>query len=324
MDRHTVIGGGAILEAAREKYRTVKAAQVLSYLHALEQGDVRGVVQRYLARNLFHPVLPGELSRETALKPEKIQVEIMAAVSRGEFFEIAGKGFFARERLDFLKQRTGTIVKEFFAQNPLAACMKPLEIKGRLSASLDDVLLQRILDELLTEGRIIQSGSGYRLPDFRVKLLPEQEKLAALLLRYARESGLVPFGAGKFCKFNTRLRTFSQPEIQKILDHLRDEGRLIKLNDNRYLTPAALEEIKAKVSAVISERGVFVVEDLKKALGYGRTRGIPVLEVLDEIGFTVRLEQGRILRSPEPEWRESAERLPQPQKAPELEHVDRA
>ncbi len=214
MDRHTVIGGGSILEAAREKYRTVKAVQTVSYLLSLERGDVRGVVQRYLTRNLFQPVSPGELSRETALELEKIQAEIMAGVTRGEFFEIEGKGFFAKERLDALKQRTETIVKEFFSQNPLAASMKPLEIKGRLSASLDDILLQRILDQLLTEEAIIQSGSGYRLPEFRVRLLPEQEKLAALLLRYARESALVPFGAGKFCKFNTRLRTFSQTEIQ--------------------------------------------------------------------------------------------------------------
>lgn len=323
MDRHTVIGGGVILEATREKYRSAKAAQVLSYLQALEQGNVREVVQRVLARNLFHPVTIEDLSRETALRPEKIRAEIVEGLSRGEIFEIEGKGFVARERLDALKQRTETVVKDFYAQNPLATSVKTLELKGRLPPSLDEVLLQRILHELCTEGRITESGSGYRLPDFRVKLLPEQEKLAALLLRYARESGLVPFGAGKFCRFNMRLRTFSQPEIQKILDHWRNEGRLIKLKDGRYLSPAALEEVKARVRAVISERGVFLLEDLKEALGCGRTRGIPVLEHLDEIGFTVRFEQGRVLRSLEPESGESPERLPRPQKATEQELPDR-
>ena len=319
MDRHTVIGGGVVLEVAGEKYRAVKSGGMISYLHSLERGDVRGVIQRYLARTLFHPVSLGEMSRETALRPEKIQAEITAAVSRGEVFAIEGKGFFSRERFDALKERTGTVVKEFFSQNPLADSMKPLEIKGRLSPSLDDVLLHGILDELCGEGKIVQSGLGYRLPDFRVKLLPEQEKLAAILLRYARDSALVPFSAGKFCKFNTRLRTFSQTEIQKILNHLRDEGKLVKLNDNRYLTPAALEHIKIKVGAVIAERGIFLVEDLKETLGYGRTRGIPVLEILDEIGFTVRLEQGRILGSPGVPSGESPENLPPPKKAPKLE-----
>ncbi len=103
---------------------------------------------------------------------------------------------------------------------------------------------------------------------------------------------------------------------------MRDQGRLIRLNDNRYLTPAALEEIKTKVSAVISERGVFVVEDLKEALGYGRTRGIPVLEYLDNIGFTIRIEQGRVLRSPGPQSSESPDRLPPSQKARDLELLE--
>jgi hypothetical protein len=74
---------------------------------------------------------------------------------------------------------------------------------------------------------------------------------------------------------------------------------------------------------VISERGISLVEDLKEALGYGRTRGIPVLEYLDEIGFTVRFEQGRILRSPGPELKEYPERFPAPQKASALDTPDR-
>ena len=162
---------------------------------------------------------------------------------------------------------------------------------------LDDVLLQKLLNDLLEDGCIKKLGSGYHLPNFDVKLLPEQEKLAGLLLRYARESGFVPFGAGKFRKLNTHLGTFSLAEIQKILDHLRDRRKLVRLNDNRYLTPWAFEEIKQRVREKIMEAEILVLDDLKDLVGYGRTRGIPVLEYLDEIGFTVRTEKGRVLES---------------------------
>ena len=212
------MGGGVILEAAREKFRAVKAVQIVSYLQAVERGDVRGVVQGCLARNRFHPLSPAELQRETGLDRGQIVAEIKACVSGGTVLEIDGKGFVAKERLEVLKERAEAAVREFFAQYPLAEDIKPLEIKGRLAPAMDDGMLQRIIEELVDEGRIIPNGSGYRPPAFRVKLLPEQQKLAALLLRYARDSGLVPFGAGKFCKFNTRIRTFSQSEIQKILD----------------------------------------------------------------------------------------------------------
>lgn len=142
------------------------------------------------------------------------------------------------------------------------------------------------------------SSSVCHLPRFRVRLLPQQEKLAALLLRYAHESGLVPFSTGKLykCNENEHLSTFGMSEIQRILDRLHAEGKLVRFNDRRYLTPRAVEEIKKRIRKRVLDTGSLILGDLKEVLGYGRTRAIPILEYLDDIGFTVRVEGGRVLR----------------------------
>jgi len=56
-----------------------------------------------------------------------------------------------------------------------------------------------------------------------------------------------------------------------------------------------LEEIKKKVREVIQIKGSFGLSDIKEAFGYGRNRGIPVLEHLDTIGFTRRIGDERVL-----------------------------
>lgn len=295
MNLHTIIGGGSVLEVTREKFRLVKSHRIVSYLQPLQVGDVGSVVEHYFLRNLTQPVTSGDVARETALDLETVRAEVHARALRGEIFKIKGKSYFGRARFNALKNRVPEIVQMSLSHNPLAGEVKDEEIKRRLEPALDDALFQKLLGELSHEGRVVRTGTGCRLQDFKVKLLPKQERLAAFLLSYARDSGLVPFSAGKFCKFNAHVRTFSPNEVRKILEVLCEQGKLIMLHDERYLTPRALDEIKRRVRRKIAEAGSLALDDFQEVLGYGRTRAIPVLEYLDEQGFTVRIEDRRIL-----------------------------
>ncbi|MBW2097020.1 MAG: SelB C-terminal domain-containing protein [Deltaproteobacteria bacterium] len=57
-----------------------------------------------------------------------------------------------------------------------------------------------------------------------------------------------------------------------------------------------MEQIKERVKAVILKKGIFKLSDIQETLGYGRLIGVVVLEYLDSIGFTQRIEEGRILK----------------------------
>ncbi len=296
MSLRRVTGGGVILEAAREKYRLVKSKPIVRYLEPLRAKDLEKAVGNYFQRELVSPVNAGDVARETGFDADRVHARIQSGVSRREIFPVQGKGYFGRIRFEALKDRIPGILKEFFRRNPLAPSMKANEIRKQLAPLLDDKLFQMMLEELGRTGAIITGpGSDCRLPDLRIRLLPEQEKVAAILLRYAKESNLVPFSPGKFCRLNPMRRTFNAGEVQRILECLSGIGRLVRLNDGRYITPQALEEIKRAVRDKILEKGSLILDDIKDVLGYGRTRGIPVFEYLDEIGFTVRTDDRRVL-----------------------------
>ena len=58
-----------------------------------------------------------------------------------------------------------------------------------------------------------------------------------------------------------------------------------------------MKQIKEKIKHVIIKKGCLTLADSKGILGYGRSGGVPVLEYLDEIGFTRRDGDGRVLNT---------------------------
>ena len=113
------------------------------------------------------------------------------------------------------------------------------------------------------------------------------------LLDFAESCGFVPFSADTFWKVNGR--KMNKNEIQRLLDYLHSQGRLVRLNNRRFLTPQTVEVIKSRVRQIIAKKGCFTLADCKEVLGYGRTVGVPVLEHLDAIGFTRREGDKRVL-----------------------------
>jgi selenocysteine-specific elongation factor len=113
-------------------------------------------------------------------------------------------------------------------------------------------------------------------------------------LEYAQQSAVTPFSGDTFWKLNRP--TFKKADIQQLLNYLFSQKKLVRLNDHRFLSLEALDEIKRRVSQAIERKGFITVGDCKELLGYGRWGGTHVLDHLNQIGFTVRREDKHYLR----------------------------
>ena len=80
-----------------------------------------------------------------------------------------------------------------------------------------------------------------------------------------------------------------------MLDYLHNKNRLIRLNNRRFISILAMEQIKKRVKNIIEKNGKLAIGDCKDVLGYGRTVGFSVFEYLDSIGFTSRQGDERVL-----------------------------
>lgn len=181
--------------------------------------------------------------------------------------------------------------------DPLKVRASYEEIKDRLSPRLNDAPFRRMTSELLNEKKIIKSEGGFQVPDYTANLSNDREKLITLLEDYAQTSWLVPFSAHTFWTLNKK--PYNLNEVQRVLDYLYLQKRLIRLNNRRFISHDAMAVIKEKVKKLISSKGGLTIDDGKEVLGYGRTVGISVFEYLDSINFTQRKNDMRVLIDPE-------------------------
>ena len=294
---HAVIGGGIVLEIPLEKYRAARAAITIPYLNALQNGNLKLVIDHFFDRHINRLIMVADIARDTGFQIKEVEAEIKLRVKSGEILYFEGSGLFGKNRYETLKERLLKIVENVLSENPFQVTITLNEIKTRLSPSIDEAPFQMMLAELCREGKLIKTGGGFQIRNFSAKLSKEQERLITLLLEYGQSSGIIPFRADMFWKFHKK--KFNKNEIQRLLDYLRNQKRLIRLNNGRFLTPQAMERIKDGVRKVIMQKGRLTLSDSKEILGYGRTVGVPVLEHLDAIGFTCRQENERALKREE-------------------------
>jgi selenocysteine-specific elongation factor len=292
MDVPTVIGGGKVLETRSQKFRGAKSATLIPYLKALQERNLREALLRFLENNPGRPAEVGEISEVTGFSRRSLESEAQRMLAQKELLMLQDKGLIQTASYNALKERLLAAIKGLLQENALKDAVSPEEAKAKVKLSSDSSFIQEMLEDLCRNGFLTKVGGGYQAPDVSGNLSREQENLISLLLDFASKSGLNPFSADTIWKLHEK--KIDKKMIQKHLDYLKGQGKLVILGDKRFLTVEALEEIKRRVGRVIEKKGAFTIPDCKETLGYGRTVAIPILEYLDTIAFTRRMCDERV------------------------------
>jgi signal recognition particle receptor subunit beta len=234
------------------------------------------------------PVIPFSASDRRGL-------DQILSTMEDEVDRVDGRPYCSSGHYKALKKQVLNATTEILVHKVFKVAVGLDELLSRLEPAPDQALLQRMLRELCSEGKLLPTYGGYRIPEFSIRLPQNRAKFADQMLEYARNLGYVTFTARTFCELHWK--SFNVGEIRDLLEYLRERKRLVRLKDRRYLTAEAMEEIKEKVRDLISRKGSLTIQDGWEILGYGRSRAVPVLEYLDSIGLTRRIEDARVLES---------------------------
>jgi selenocysteine-specific elongation factor len=293
VDLEAVLGGGIVLEVSTQKYRERKAPKVIPFLQCLMREDVPGAVDKLFERTGHRAVSLVEITRATGLPGQAVADHVERACRDGVYVRIAEHLFMPKASYSHLRGEVFRALSEILAENPLKTTVTPQEIRHRVDAPMDEIVAEHILKDLERRGTVTRDPGGYRLPD-RVTVLPRrQQEIVQRILDYAKKLGWRTFAVGTFC--DDHGERYPRPEVQKLVDYLTAQKTLVRLRDGRYMTREALEEVKEKVRAKILRDGAVTVGDCSELFGFGRTRGLSILDYLDSIGMTVRIGDRRIL-----------------------------
>jgi selenocysteine-specific elongation factor len=294
LNLNTVMGGGSVLEIPREKYRVVKAERTPSYLSALKSSDLPNCVQQFFDAHPDQLLVPVELARTFGFSVDETTALLKEKQRAGEILTFRDRGFFSKKRFEQLKKGLPGLLQEILSSDPMKRNVKAEELLRQLSPHLEEEPFQRMLSDLCRDGKLVKIDGGFQVGGVSASLSPQQAKLAAFCIGYAQKCGFAPFSTDTVWRLPDMKH--EKADIEKMLSYLRNEGRLVRLKDGRYIPAECLEAIKEKVKGVVETNGVFTLDDLRTTLGYGRRIGVIVLEYLDSIGFTNRRGEGRVLR----------------------------
>ena len=297
LNLNTVIAGGRILEAPREKFRMAKSASVIPGLTALAKNDMDAYMDSVFTAARGHLITARALSANTGLPPAPFERRINADVRRGAMCYFKGKGAIRTAHLDSLKNLFERTVQAAFKRDPLKKNVALSEVAERLGFTVEENLLKIVAAGLCAEARVNRHQGGYRTADAETVFDARGQSLMTRLLAYSLESGLVPFSADTFWKLHKN--QYDKEEISQLLNYLNSRKKLARLNDKRFLSLQAITQIKTRVARAISDRGFVTVNDCKDLFGYGRWGGTHVLDYLDSIGFTVRRDNRHYLSKKE-------------------------
>jgi selenocysteine-specific elongation factor len=295
MNRRCILGGGRILEVTTEKFRTANAEKTLAYLQPLQKEDVKSFLSPYFSKFPNRPVTVEEIVSATGFSVQSVEAVIKSRLRTGKLLHFDGRGYFERSRYDLLKSQLVQSSKKILSRDSVKLALNEEEIRCRLSPDLDNALFEKMLGDLCNEEELVRCEGGYRIPNLVISHPRQRERLVEKVIAFAKSQGCATFSVGTFKKLYGKNFTFK--DVEKAFNQLYEQKKLVLLNDGRFLNVEAMQEIKDKVSARLQKKGSIAIKDCKEILGYGRTRAVPILDYLDEIGLTCRVGDIRVLVS---------------------------
>jgi selenocysteine-specific elongation factor len=158
--------------------------------------------------------------------------------------------------------------------------------------------LAAALDGLVRTERVLRRGPLLHLPGHVARLRPTDAVVYEAVRAVLEEAGL---DQPRLTILADRLGR-EPNDLRPLLDKAGRLGWLQRISMNYYALPDVVAELARIADAVAREHpeGLLTVGRFRETAGIGRNMTMPLLEFFDERGFTVRIEEGRRIRT---DWR---------------------
>jgi selenocysteine-specific elongation factor len=198
--------------------------------------------------------------------------------------------FMHRAAFESTMDHVVVLVENFHIKNPLRAGMDLLVLRN--TAKLELPLFEKTLAALAERGTLVVENAKVRRSTFAIKLSKEDTEAAVEVERLIRDTR---FNTPRQDEIYPRFK-YTKDRIDKVLGLLIDNGSVAALKDGVLLHRDSVKEAAKIIAQAIQEKGPIEAAQFRDLIGTTRKYVIPLLEHLDDIGVTQRVENRRVLR----------------------------
>lgn len=283
------IGGGKILDASDQKLRRLRADVVQTLTEKEESLSSEGSRFEIAMKGAGAHTLNMKDLSVLAKMPEKACSESLEKIG-AKLVRFKSNRFMHRAAFEGVMDSLAILVEKYHQENPLRAGMEMPILRNR--AQLEQPLLEQALATLRENGTLVLEHDKVRRSSFEIKISPEDRQAMQEVDKLFRETR---FATPRRADLVEKL-SYTKERLKKVLDLLIDNGTVLLLKDDVLLHRDSLDEAIELIRTTIREKGAIEAAQVRDLIGTTRKYVIPLLEYLDKIGITRRVENRRVLR----------------------------
>ncbi len=291
------LGGGVVIDPDAPRWGKSRSNR-LKQLEALELGQPQAVLEQLLFRNgdivsLQQCQRIWNLSREEMDgilgQPPYSAANTVRMHAGGDELIVSAELW--ESYLNCLDQQ----LAEWHRARPMESGIRPESLRALVQSQIPAHLFKVVLEDRIRAGQLVQEDQHVRALGHRPTLSHQVQREWQQLETLMSARGLnIPLRSEiqKEKGFDTkRLDALVWPAIKT--------GALFEIGEKRLALPATLRELANRLRQFVDAAGGISVIQAKQVFGLGRNLTIELLEFFDEIGYTERSENSRVIANPD-------------------------
>ena len=285
------LGGGSIIDAfAAERGR--RKPKRLEVLQALAQPDRRQSLKRLLDLNVDGVDLDWftRLFNLDARDAEALfaQSELLAVM-----VDKRNIGF-SQTRWQALQHRALAALNEHHLKQPDSPGLTLDALRNSIDKSMAKSVMALLVEHLLAQKQIVRVGARLATPNHEVKLSTAEQSSWQQLYVILLDSPLMPPTVPNIL---LRMPT-NEMQLTGLLNRLAAMGKIYKVRNQQYFLAETIADLGSQVEQLALAKAPqrFTMAQFREATKVARGVAIPLLELYDRVGLTVRYKNGRRLR----------------------------
>ncbi len=284
------IGGGKILDASDQKLKRLKDEITMKLVEKEQTLSSETSSLEFALKDAGRKTLNLQELSVASKMPLKACEEGLKAIE-AKLVRFDPNRFMHPAAFEGVMDHLAVLVENYHIKQPLRAGIEYLALKNE--AKLEVAVFERALKALQERGTLVVEAEKVRRATFQVKLTRDDAECAAEVERVIRETR---FNTPRMDEIYARFPRYSKDRVDRSLGFLVDNGSVAKLKDDILLHRESVKEAAEIITRAIQEKGSIEAAQFRDLVGTSRKYVIPLLEHLDDLGVTQRVENRRVLR----------------------------
>lgn len=276
------IGGGVILDASPNKHRRFNE-EILEKLKVQLEGNSTDLIANYLLSHNNYLVSKDSIVKDLQLPENEVVESIVQLVETATVYETK-LGYIHKKKYEEVLEKLKKLLVEYHNRFKLKVGIPRIEVLSKFKLSQKETL--ELLDLFIANNEIRLEGNLVAEKDFVAnydkKQLAEKERIEKTLL----EGGFTP-------PTIKDLTNGEKPKVE-ILESLID-NTIVRLDADLVLHANVLKEAIQKVEDHFKTNDQMCLAEFRDMTGSSRKYSMAILEYIDKLGITKRVENYRVL-----------------------------